>query len=111
MGLQRGREPTEVEELLENHREKIKMIYYVYFDAYGHAREIISERQMTATFHDDPELFLQSMCPSGSAEYTTGHVGTLNFDTEEELKNYLEDLGDIITGFYGCRSESRPYNF
>jgi hypothetical protein len=87
------------------------MIYYVYFDAYGHARKIISEQQLTATFHDDPAEFLQSVCPSVGAGYTTGHVGTLNFDTEEELGNYLEGLGDIITGFYGCRSESRPYNF
>jgi hypothetical protein len=87
------------------------MIYYVYFDAYGYAGKIISEQQMTATFHDDPEEFLQSMCPSVTPGNTSGHVGTLNFDTEEELKNYLEGLGDIITGFYGCRSESRPYNF
>jgi hypothetical protein len=87
------------------------MIYHVYFDAYGHAREIISEQQMTAAFHDDPAEFLQSVGPSRGAGYTSGHVGTLNFDTEEELRNYLEGLGDTITGFYGCRSESRPYNF
>ena len=44
-------------------------------------------------------------------ERSTGHVGTLKFDNENELKDYLESLGDEITGFYGCQSESRPYNF
>jgi hypothetical protein len=87
------------------------MIYYVYFDAYGHPREIISEQQLIATYHNDPEEFLQSVCRSFSTGSTSGHVGTLNFDSEAELKNYLEGLGDLITGFYGCRSESRPYNF
>jgi hypothetical protein len=34
------------------------------------------------------------------------HVSTLVFDTDEELKEYLESLGDEITGFYGCGGEA-----
>jgi hypothetical protein len=90
------------------------MKYYVYFDAYGHAGQIISEQQMAKTFHADPDEFLKAMCqtqPGGAEGHTTGHVGTLRFDTEKDLRDYLEGLGEEITGFYGCRSESRPYNF
>ena len=41
----------------------------------------------------------------------TGHVGTLCFDTEKELIDYLAQLGDEIEGFYGCHSESRRIIF
>ena len=90
------------------------MKYYVYFDAYGHARQIASEQELAQKYHNDPQEFLRVMCGSLSVEkenHTTGHVGTLRFDSEKELKNYLESLGEEITGFYGCQSESRPYNF
>lgn len=49
--------------------------------------------------------------PGAKTERTTGHVSTLRFDSENELNDYLESLGDEITGFYECQSESRPYNF
>jgi hypothetical protein len=90
------------------------MKYFVYFDAYGHAKQIISENELAEKYGNAPDEFLAAMCrklddaPNG---HTTGHVGTLSFDSPEELSEYLEDLGDEITGFYGCRSESRPYNF
>lgn len=90
------------------------MKYYVYFDAYGHAGQIANEQELAQKYHNDPQEFLRAVCGSLSNEkenHTTGHVGTLRFDSEEELKNYLESLGEEITGFYGCRSESRPYNF
>lgn len=90
------------------------MKYYVYFDAYGHAGQIANEQELAQKYHNDPQEFLQAVCGSLSNEkenHTTGHVGTLRFDSEEELKNYLESLGEEIIGFYGCRSESRPYNF
>ena len=54
------------------------------------------------------------MCRSGSkptAGYITGHVGTLNFNSDRELKDYLESLGDEIAGFYEADADSRPYNF
>ena len=90
------------------------MKYYVYFDAYGHAKRIITETELAEKFNNEPHHFLSAMCqghPAASEGHTSGHVGTLSFDTEKELKEYLAGLGDEITGFYGCRSESRPYNF
>ena len=90
------------------------MKYYVYFDAYGHARMIINAQELAQKFDNDPAKFLGAMCqgrPGTPGGCTTGHVGTLSFDSKKELQDYLEGLGDEITGFYGCRSESRPYNF
>ncbi len=90
------------------------MRYYVYFDSYGHARRVINETDLAEEFHNNPDEFFAAMCEQGAdagMERATGHVGTLTFDDEKELMEYLESLGDEIAGFYGCRSESRPYNF
>ena len=90
------------------------MKYYAYFDAYGQPKQIISAQDLADKFNDDPDNFLAAMCrqqPDAPCGPTTGHVGTLNFDSEKELQEFLENLGDEITGFYGCRSASRPYNF
>jgi hypothetical protein len=90
------------------------MKYYVYFDAYGHARKAITEKELAEGYQNDPDIFLNTMCrrrADVSADHTSGHVGTLCFDDENELNDYIESLGDEITGFYGCRSDSRPYNF
>jgi hypothetical protein len=85
------------------------MQYFVYFNAYGQAQKIISERELAEHFNNAPDEFLAAMCRSD--EHTSGHVGVLSFDTEADLLEYLDGLGDEISGFYGCRSESRPYNF
>jgi hypothetical protein len=90
------------------------MTFFVYFDAYGHARQIVDQKELTAKYRNDPDEFLQAMCRQHSGtetDHISGHVGTLNFDSYQDLKDYLESLGDEITGFFGCRSESRPYNF
>lgn len=90
------------------------MKYFIYFDAYGHARQIINEQELAERFDNEPAVFLAAVCqgrPGKSGGHITGHVGTLSFDSKKELQDYLEGLGDEITGFYGCRSESRPYNF
>ena len=90
------------------------MKYYVYFDAYGHARQAITEKELALSYQNDPDKFLYAMCrllSDASSKHTSGHVGTLCFDNENELNDYLESLGDEISGFYGCRSDSRPYNF
>ena len=90
------------------------MLYYVYFDSYGHAREVINEEKLAEKYNNDPDVFFKANCDAvadSDMERSTGHVGTLKFDNENELKDYLESLGDEIIGFYGCQSESRPYNF
>ncbi len=90
------------------------MKYYAYFDAYAQPKQIISAQDLADKFNDDPQNFLVAMCreqPDAQHSHTTGHVGTLNFESEKELQEFLENLGDEITGFYGCRSASRPYNF
>jgi hypothetical protein len=85
------------------------MKYYVYFDPYGHARLAIGEKELAEKYRNDPDKFLNDMCRH--FDHASGHVGTLCFDNENELDDYLNSLGDEITGFYGCRSDSRPYNF
>ncbi len=90
------------------------MKFYVYFDAYGHAKQIITEQQLAETFHSETNEFLVAMCqgqPDAAGTHCSGHVGTLTFDNEEDLQDYLAELGEEIEGFYDCRSESRPYNF
>ncbi len=90
------------------------MKYFVYFDAYGHARQYVTEQQLSENYDNDPGEFLSAMCwerPYINKGQITGHVGTLCFDTEKELIDYLAQLGEEIEGFYGCHSESRPYNF
>jgi hypothetical protein len=90
------------------------MKYYVYFDGYGHLKKVVNENELDEKYNNDTNEFLRSMCdpgPNAGSERLTGHVSTLNFSDEKELNDYLESLGDEITGFYGCESESRPYNF
>jgi hypothetical protein len=90
------------------------MKFFVYFDPYGHAKQIITEQQLAETFHSETNEFLVAMCqgqPDAAGAHCSGHVGTLTFDNEEDLQDYLAGLGEEIEGFYDCRSESRPYNF
>jgi hypothetical protein len=90
------------------------MRYYIYFDGYGHLRQAISEKELAEKYNNDPAEFLMAMRnlgPSTTVEGAAGHVSTLVFSDENELNDYLESLNDEITGFYECRSESRPYNF
>jgi hypothetical protein len=90
------------------------MKYYVYFDAYGHARQIVTEQQLAEDFNNETDKFLAAACraqPDAERAHRTGHVGTLTFDSRKDLEDYLAGLGEEIEGFYECRSESRPYNF
>lgn len=90
------------------------MKYYVYFDGYAHLKKAISEQELAEKYNNDPDEFLKAMCdsvPDAGVGHTTGHVSTLRFENQKELNDFLESLGDEITGFYGCGSESRPYNF
>lgn len=90
------------------------MKYYVYFNAYGHARQAVSEKELAENYQNEPDRFLKAMCRLGADTgegHISGHVGTLSFDNDEELNDYLESLGDEISGFYKADSDSRPYNF
>mgnify|MGYP006953454900 CR=1 FL=1 len=90
------------------------MKYYVYFDAYGHARRTINATELAETYQNDPHTFLRAMCRRGTgedAEPVSGHVGTFSFDSLKELQDYLESLGDELDGFYEAQGDSRPYNF
>ncbi|MGD2125281.1 MAG: hypothetical protein PVG99_04330 [Desulfobacteraceae bacterium] len=90
------------------------MKYFVYFDSYGRAKGAINEDELAEKYSNDPDQYLRKMCglnPDAGIELTSGHVGTLRFDNEKELKEYLEAGGDEITGFYEGQSGSRPYNF
>jgi hypothetical protein len=90
------------------------MKFFVYFDAYGHARQVVSEEELAQRYGNDADKFLQAACrtqPDAAMSGAGGHVGTLAFASEEELRDYLESLGDEIAGFYGGEGDSRPYNF
>ena len=90
------------------------MKYYVYFDAYGHARRAVSEKELAENYRNEPDRFLKAMCglgPDRGGGHISGHVGILSFNNDEELNDYLESLGDEIAGFYQTDSDSRPYNF
>lgn len=90
------------------------MKYYVYFDGYGQPRQAASEQELAEKYHNDTGEFLYAVSQSGSNRTEvpgTGHVGTLTFRDENELNEFLSSLGDEVTGFYKCESDSRPYNF
>lgn len=89
------------------------MKYYLYFDGYGNLGKVIDEIELSEKYNGNPEKFQREVCGGNSPERgnITGNVSTLSFETEKDLEEYLESLGDEITGFYGCESESRPYNF
>jgi hypothetical protein len=90
------------------------MKYYVYYDAYGHARKVVNEKELAENYRNEPDRFLKAMCglgPDTDGGHISGHVGVLNFLNDEELNDYLDSLGDEISGFYKADSDSRPYNF
>jgi hypothetical protein len=90
------------------------MLYYVYYDAYGHARKTINKDELAQNFQNSVDVFFKHMCAAGNNQEfdrATGHVGTLRFLDEEELQEFLDSLGDEISDFYDGAQNSRPYNF
>lgn len=90
------------------------MKYYIYFDGYGISGKVINEVELAEKYNNNPAEFQRIMsndCNIKDNKKLTGSVSVLNFESEKELIEYLESLGDEITGFYGCEAESRPYNF
>jgi hypothetical protein len=88
--------------------------YFVYFDAYGQARNWVSEPELAQGFGNDPEVFRRTAAQgdrAGEMGTASGTVGVLNFESEKELLEYLQSLGEEIEGFFNCASDSRPYNF
>ncbi len=83
--------------------------YYVYFDDYRRPRKAITEEELLRSYGNDPAVFQKAMSEKG-AEARVGQVGVLSFESERELRAYLEE-GEEIAGFYECRADSRPYNF
>ncbi len=89
-------------------------IYYVYFDRYRHPRTAIREMELREKYDNDPDAFLKAMEAPEQGEGSQkalGHVGILRFESEGELKEFFENTGEEVIGFYECRSDSRPYNF
>lgn len=91
-----------------------RMRYYIYYDAYRRPGQAVSEKELSENFNGDPDLFLKKVSETeGGREMGKGigHVGIRFLENEEELKAYLEETGDEITGFYECEEGTRPYNF
>jgi len=90
------------------------MIFYVYFDPYGNPRRALSAEELEEDYGGSTEAFLKAAAPAApgaSPDHSVGHVGTLAFADEVQLKEYLDGLGEELEGFYEGRSDSRPYNF
>jgi hypothetical protein len=90
------------------------MLYYIYFDSYRRPMKAISEEELAEKYNGSPDDFLRAMSrleSESGLENAKGHVGTLRFDSEKELKEFFEKTGEEITGFYDCEDGSRPYNF
>jgi hypothetical protein len=90
------------------------MIFYVYFDPYGKPRRTVSVVELEREYGGSTEAFLRAAASAGAgspADHAVGHVGTLAFADEGQLKEYLDGLGEEVEGFYQGRADSRPYNF
>ena len=90
------------------------MRFYVYYDSYGNARKAVTHEELAGNYNGDPDEFLQRTrdeSPDAGMPHATAHVGTLRFETEKELQEFLDSLGEEIEGFYTGDSDNRPYNF
>lgn len=88
------------------------MIYYVYYDSYGNPREAVSAEELQANHGGDPEAFRASIRGSApSTEHMTAHVGTVSFQNETELREFLDGLNEANQGFFEGEGQSRPFNF
>lgn len=90
------------------------MKYYVYFDAYGHPRQAVEARDLARRYNNDPDAFLRAACRPDTAAapgHVSGHVGVLRFEDENEMRQFIDALGDEISGFFDADFDTRPYNF
>jgi len=87
------------------------MIYYVYFDSYGHVQGIASEKELAERHKGDPKSFLKACLKTKAgpdAGHETGHVGVMRFDNENELKSFLDSIGYEISGCSEGELNDRP---
>ena len=88
------------------------MIYYIYYDSYGHPTRAISALELEAHFGNDTNAFLKDVQgPNPGTADRSAHVGTLRFHTERELKDFLDGMNEVNQGFFEGEGDSRPYNF
>lgn len=88
------------------------MIYYIYYDSYGHPIKAISSSELKERYGNDTNAFLRDMQgPNPGTANRSAHVGTLRFHTERELEEFLEGMSSVNQGFYEGEGDSRPYNF
>lgn len=88
------------------------MIYYIYYDSYGHPVKAIPASELKERYANDPNAFLRDLQgPNPGTANRSAHVGTLRFQSEQELKEFLEGMNNVNQGFYEGEGDSRPYNF
>ena len=80
----------------------------MYYDGYGNPAEVIGEQELAEKYGEDPHAFLRAV--EGSERGAAGgggkgYVSLVVFDSEEERHEYLESIGEQISGFGGCRSQ------
>jgi hypothetical protein len=59
------------------------MIYYIYFDSYGHATAVVSETELCEKYQGDLEVFSSACADSAayrSVGHATGHVGVMKHE-------------------------------
>ena len=79
---------------------------YVYYDGYGNAKKAIGEDDLAVRYGNNPDSFLKEMLGAGEGDLGgKGYVSVVNFESEQERDEYLESLGEKISGFGGCRSQ------
>ena len=84
------------------------MKYFVYYDGYGNAKKAIGEKDLAVRYGNNPDSFLKEMLGREAGEGDLGgkgYVSVVNFDTEQERDEYLENLGEQISSYGGCRSQ------
>ena len=84
------------------------MKYFVYYDGYGNAKKAVGEAELAESYGSNSGAFLKAMLGSQGAQREVGgrgYVSVVNFDTEQERDEYLENLGEQISSYGGCRSQ------
>ncbi len=92
------------------------MIYYVYYDSYGYPREAVSASELEELYENDTGAFLlavkeREQAKGAGSAHVTANIGTVRFQHESELREFLDGMKDANRGFFEAEGDSRPYNF